>query len=438
MSEKDNISSRFKLKKEKKINISNEKLLKFTDDIINAVSVNEERQEIKSVTSFDIQDSYKEALLEKIELIPVWFEYSENKQQELIKSFVQNKIAKENVIISDIDKDLLLDSLFASVSGFGSVQYLLENSNVDAVTINGTESVYIEIDGKILDTETRLTEKELKFILKYVSSITGVKNFDNICNLSSNDYHITVIGSGICFSGVNICIRKCNDIGTSELLVKGVLSENILKFLKKAVAERKNIVFSGGINTCKTIVIRSLLKDIISAKRIFVVEDRPQIKVNKTGITCFCVDSNSGIYGELISYIQKSEPDYIITDLNIADSQISPLDGKIVSVRAQSVEECLRLLISSYVKSGMLEKYAKMSALNDYDYIIHLGKDANGTVKIMSIVKLLPEKTMAMSVKSILKSIEQCDKKRSKKAVSPRKIKELPTLSSGLSKSSEK
>ena len=442
MSEKDNISSRFKLKKENKINVSKEKPLKFTDDIINAVSVQENQPAVKPVTSFDIQDSFKIALLEKIETIPVWFEYSEDKHKELVKSFVQNKIAKDRVLISDIDKDLLLDSLLSSISGFGTVQYLLDNSKVDSVTINGTEAVYIEIDGKILDTEIKLSERELKFIIKYISSVTGINNFDDICNLNYKDYQITVIGSEICFSGENICIRKIRDFDTAELVVKGVLSENILNFLRTAISERKNIVFSGRINTFKTTIIKSLIRDVVPNKRIYVVENRAQINVDKAGLVKFCVGTNNSQFNDLINYIQKSEPDYIITDLNIADSQISPLDGKIISVRAQSVEECLKFLISSYAKSGMLEKYAKTSALNDYDYIIHLERDANGSVKIASIVELSPEKTMAASLKSILKNIEQTNKRKSKKSAlqsAPiKKIKELPSLSSGLSKKDEK
>lgn len=442
MSEKDNISSRFKLKKENKINVSKEKPLKFTDDIINAVSVQENQPAVKPVTSFDIQDSFKIALLEKIETIPVWFEYSEDKHKELVKSFVQNKIAKDRVLISDIDKDLLLDSLLSSISGFGTVQYLLDNSKVDSVTINGTEAVYIEIDGKILDTEIKLSERELKFIIKYISSVTGVNNFDDICNLNYKDYQITIIGSEICFSGENICIRKIRDFNTAELVVKGVLSENILNFLRTAISERKNIVFSGRINTFKTTIIKSLIRDVVPNKRIYVVENRAQINVDKAGLVKFCVGTNNSQFNDLINYIQKSEPDYIITDLNIADSQISPLDGKIISVRAQSVEECLKFLISSYAKSGMLEKYAKTSALNDYDYIIHLERDANGSVKIASIVELSPEKTMAASLKSILKNIEQTNKRKSKKSAlqsAPiKKIKELPSLSSGLSKKDEK
>lgn len=442
MSEKDNISSRFRLKKENKINVSKEKPLKFTDDIINAVSVQENQPAVKPVTSFDIQDSFKIALLEKIETIPVWFEYSEDKHKELVKSFVQNKIAKDRVLISDIDKDLLLDSLLSSISDFGAVQYLLDNSKVDSVTINGTEAVYIEIDGKILDTEIKLSERELKFIIKYISSVTGINNFDDICNLNYKDYQITIIGSEICFSGENICIRKIRDFNTAELVVKGVLSENILNFLRTAISERKNIVFSGRINTFKTTIIKSLIKDVVPNKRIYVVENRAQINVDKAGLVKFCVGTNNSQFNDLINYIQKSEPDYIITDLNIADSQISPLDGKIISVRAQSVEECLKFLISSYAKSGMLEKYAKTSALNDYDYIIHLERDANGSVKIASIVELSPEKTMAASLKSILKNIEQTNKRKSKKSAlqsAPiKKIKELPSLSSGLSKKDEK
>ena len=45
----------------------------------------------------DIENEFKNALTEKIDSIPVWFEYTSERQKVLIKSFVDNKLSAENI-----------------------------------------------------------------------------------------------------------------------------------------------------------------------------------------------------------------------------------------------------------------------------------------------------------------------------------------------------
>ena len=52
----------------------------------------------------DFEFFLKKSLLEKIETIPVWFEYSLEKQKELITGFINNKLLAANKSISDEEK----------------------------------------------------------------------------------------------------------------------------------------------------------------------------------------------------------------------------------------------------------------------------------------------------------------------------------------------
>ena len=195
MSNQNKLSSRFK-----KLEISTEpKKIKIPQ--LKAI-------EIAEPPMVAIESDFKKALLEKIETIPVWFEYSKNRRRELVKNFVENKVAVENVQISDIDKELLIDNLSVAIADFGAIQYLIDNEKVAAVIVNGTKSVHIEIGGKILNTETKLDEKQLQFLIKTIGAMTECNDFNGIKNLSVDGYSICVVGDDICETGMNITIRK--------------------------------------------------------------------------------------------------------------------------------------------------------------------------------------------------------------------------------------
>ncbi len=413
MSEKDNLSNRFKINKKKDINAPEEtKTLKFSEDIVKtALNKNNETCE-EEVNIYDIQDEFKIALFKKIEATPIWFEYTKDKQIELVKNFVNNKIIKDKIIISDIDKDIIIDKLLETINGFGEIQYLLDNQKVSSVEINGTNSVFIEIDGKHLNTEIKLSIEQLNYILKYISFITGDTDFSNINNFQTEKYCITIVGERISSSGININIKKQPNTDISALIEKGIISDNVLKFISSAIEERKNIIISGATNTYKTTFITSFIKNIDANKRIFILEETNQINIQQENLSIFTLAKTPEKYKEISSYIQKSEPDYIITDLNTIKSDFSQMQGKIATIKANNVEDCLKFLISSYTQDGILEKFAKTMALTEYDYIIQLSKDENNSVKISSIIELSPQKTMALSAKPILKTIVNKNKKK--------------------------
>ena len=349
----------------------------------------------------DIAEDLKNECLEKIETIPVWSDYTQTEQKNLIENFVNQRIESYNIQISESEKHLFVEDLIKTLSGFGAVQYLLDKDNVSAVIVNGCKSIHIEIDGKILNTESRLDEKELNILIKSIAGLGEIKG--DICNIKTNKYYITVIGANVCTDGVNITIRKIQQYTQEQIIKNGMMTKEVFDFILSLIKEKKNIIISGEINSGKTILLDVLVESCLKTQRVYLIESDPQISSKSDTIVKFVSEKSQQKYKDIIMYIQKSYPDYFISDTNFPDADFSDLSPKIITVRSSSIENTIKELSSSYIQSGFIEKYAKQRVLTDYDYIIRIKKSENGSIILDSISELSPAKTMASSIKTVFK-----------------------------------
>lgn len=99
-------------------------------------------------------------LLEKVNSVPYWNEYTPQQQREMVGYFVKNSASE--------DKDIECDTLSSYVIGFGPLQKFLDNEKVSAVFIKNVNSVLIEIGGREFDTEIKLSKNMFKYVLNYV------------------------------------------------------------------------------------------------------------------------------------------------------------------------------------------------------------------------------------------------------------------------------
>lgn len=365
-----------------------------------------EEQIPEKLLDVDFEAELKKALLEKIDSIPVWFEYTADKQKELIKSFVENKLSSEAIKIADNEKDDLIEKLFSSIMGFGPLDYLIVQENVDAIYVNGVNSVHIEINGKILNTEMKLNAKQINFILSNISSMSGVilDNSKNIWTCRVNNLLITIIMPNISQSGYNITIRKSCDFDMDKLIQNNMMSKEIFDFILLMINSKKNIVISGDINSGKSTLLDVLLKSALEDKRAILLENSPSISTDFNTLMKFSIDKHSDDYYLLLSNILKMTPEYILADLNFSIPELSDIKGNISTLRASSVEDAISKLIASTISADNIsEKYAKTKVLTNIDYIIQINRMNDGVRRVTSVVELNPARTAALSVKVIAK-----------------------------------
>lgn len=125
-----------------------------------------------------------EELLEKVNSVPYWNEYTVEKQRELVGFFVAN---------SDVDdKETVCKTLEDYVIAFGPLQKLIDNERVSAVFVKDVNSVYIEIDGREFNTEIGLSDNMFQYILNYVKYLREESAFEGWAVDISNGVNITI------------------------------------------------------------------------------------------------------------------------------------------------------------------------------------------------------------------------------------------------------
>lgn len=104
-----------------------------------------------------------EALLEKVNSVPYWNEYTVDEQCDMVRSFVKN---------ADVEnKEVIYKTIVPYVIAFGPLQKLLDNEKVNAVLVKDDMSVHIEIDGNVFNTEIELSQNMLQYLLNYIKYV---------------------------------------------------------------------------------------------------------------------------------------------------------------------------------------------------------------------------------------------------------------------------
>lgn len=362
----------------------------------------------------DFEFFLKKSLLEKIETIPVWFEYSLEKQKELITGFINNKLLAANKSISDEEKILLINNLSSAVSGFGPIDYLIKQDNVSAVFINGLNPVHIEIAGKVLNTEMKLDSAQIKFILKNIENSSENKPDKNSClwNCRYSNLMISVIFPPVSSNGVNIIIKKIRKFDLKTLAENTFLTGEIFEFIVNALNSKKNIIISGDINSGKTVLIDTIINSSLQNKRGMLVEEFPQIICEFESVSKFNISELKSDYEFKVLYsnLLKIQTDYFVIDSNnpyVFNSSVTGLSknqGALISLRSSSIENTISKFINAFVSEEKCsEKLAKMKFFTDFDYIVQINRCPDGVKRITSVIELNPAKTLALCTRIIAK-----------------------------------
>lgn len=375
---KNKLSSRFKINKK-----TENQQLKFENNPIEIPTPMQDE---------NIQEDLKTALLEKIDSTPVWFEYSKDKQIELIRTFLNNKIGSDKLI----EKDNIMDNLLNSVSDFGEIQHLLDSENVSKVVINDTNNVFVEINNKFLDTEIKLSEKQLKLILKKISSL-GITEFKGFQSCKNDKYKITLIGTDIC-SGINICIKKIKNFDIEYLIKNKILTQNIYNLIINLIEQNKNIIIFGPENSGKTVILNAIIKSLSDKRRLAVIDSFDEIN---SVVNIFQTKIQDKDFENIISYIKNIPAETVISDTNKFDTRLI-FNNSVITTKQNSVEGVLRQIFSAYINDGLTDKFARTQGLTDINYIIKMGFNKDGSPILSSIIELTPAKSMSQSLRTLV------------------------------------
>ncbi|MAS87628.1 MAG: protein kinase [Micavibrio sp.] len=184
--------------------------------------------------------------------------------------------------IGNIAKESIDDML-----GFGPLESLLERDDIADIMVNGPDTTYIEVNGKIERANIRFRDNQhLTTICQRIVSAIGrrVDESSPVCDARLHDgSRVNVIIPPLAIDGSCLTIRKFKrDKLTLDTLVGyGSLTPACAKLIMAIGRSRVNVLVSGGTGSGKTTMLNCLTRYIDTNERIVTCEDAAELQLQQ-------------------------------------------------------------------------------------------------------------------------------------------------------------
>ena len=329
----------------------------------------------------------------------------EQKIQELFDSL----LAQENIILSRSERSRMFDQIVSEILGLGPLDPLLLDTTVTEIMVNGPTRIYVERAGKI--ERTGLTfdsaEHELRIIERIVSRIgRRIDESSPMVDARLPDgSRVNAVIPPISLVGPVLTIRKFSHkpLTAADLVSRGTLTAEAVRFLEICVKGRLNIVIAGGTGSGKTTTLNVLSSFVPENERILTIENVAELQLQQEHVvTLESRERNIEGKGEisirdLVVNALRMRPDRIIVgevrageSLDMLQAMNTGHEGSMTTLHANSTRDALSRLETMVLMAGMelpLRAIREQIA-SAIDLIVQQERLRDGTRRVTSIAEV--------------------------------------------------
>ncbi len=349
-------------------------------------------KEIKEMVSFRL-DFNKEPTDEEV--------------MELITCAVLEKAREYYLDIEE--KEHLIRVVFNAMRRLGVLQPLLEDSSVTEIMVNGPEQVFIEKEGRIVETDIRIESREkLEDMIQNI--VAGVNRTVNEASplvdaRLKDGSRVGVILQPIALNGPILTIRKFpqEPLTMEDLIRYGSISEEAAEILRILVEAKYNIFICGGTGSGKTTFLNALSNFIPPDERVITIEDSAELQINRVKNLVRTETRNVNTEGkggvgirDLIKISLRMRPERIVVGevrgeeaLDMLQAMNTGHDGSLSTGHANSCRDMLNRLATMVLMAAPLPHDAiNQQIASAIDIIIHLSRLRDKSRRVVEIVEL--------------------------------------------------
>lgn len=214
--------------------------------------------------------------------------------------------------------------IFYSIRKLDLLQGLIDDSSVTEIMINGTESIFVEKQGKIFQWDENFEEEKLADIVQQI-----VAGCNRVVNEASpivdarleNGSRVNIVMKPIALNGPVVTIRRFPEkaIQMTDLIKFESITVDAAEFLQKLVCAGYNIFISGGTGSGKTTFLNALSNFVPKDQRVITIEDSAELQIQNIPNLVRMETRNSNVEGcepisirDLIKTALRMRPDRII------------------------------------------------------------------------------------------------------------------------------
>ena len=372
-------------------------------------AVRKSSERVRSEEYYDVKTTVFNALIDTIDLTQLSKLDAEAAREE-IRDIVGEIVAIKNVVMSIAEQEELLEDICNDVLGYGPLEPLLVRDDIADIMINGAETTYIEVGGKVEAAPVRFASNaQLMNICQRIVSQVGrrVDESSPICDARLIDgSRVNVIVPPLAIDGPTLTIRKFKkDRLTLEQLERfGSISPEGRMLLSIIGRVRCNVIISGGTGSGKTTLLNCLTAYIEQGERVITCEDSAELQLQQPHVVRL-ETRPPNLEGEgeitmrdLVKNCLRMRPDRIVVGevrgpeaFDLLQAMNTGHDGSMGTLHSNSPRECLSRLESMILMGGfsLPARTIREMITSSVDIIVQASRMRDGSRKITHITEVV-------------------------------------------------
>lgn len=320
-----------------------------------------------------------------------------------VRRFNDTALARGETTVDDEAR--CVRDVLAAVTGFGALQPLLDDPEIEEIWLNGPESIHVARGGVSERIDLRLTESMLRDLVERMLQSTGRRvdisqPFVDASLPDGSRLHVAI--ADVVRGSWSVNIRKFLPRYRSldALVAHGALTGEVASMLRRAMRDGKSIIVSGATHAGKTTVLGALLDSCAQSQRIITVEETFEIAVEGPDVVSLqgrqasLEGSGEITVRRLVKEALRMRPDRIVVgevrDAEALDLVLALNTGVpgAATVHANSAEEALEKLALLPLLAGrnIDRSFIVPLLAGGVDLVVHCVRDDQGVRRVHEVI----------------------------------------------------
>ena len=347
-------------------------------------------------------------LVDKLDLSRVGDLKGESFRRE-IRAVVEHLCDSENTFLNRSERDKIVDEVLDETLGLGPLEFLLKDSSISDILINGPKNVFVERSGQLVKTDVEFRDNaHLMQIIDRIVSKVG-RRVDETCPMVDarleDGSRVNAIIPPLALDGACVSIRR---FGSKPLKLEGLLNykaftPEMVMLLEGCIKARLNIIISGGTGSGKTTLLNTLSSFIQNDQRIVTIEDAAELQLQQEHVVRLetrpsNIEGNGAISAtDLVRNALRMRPERIIIGecrggetLDMLQAMNTGHDGSMTTVHSNSPRDAIARLETLVMMAGydLPVKAIRQQISGAVDLIIQTNRLQGGPRRVLNITEV--------------------------------------------------
>jgi pilus assembly protein CpaF len=326
-----------------------------------------------------------------------------------VARLAENLLAVENMPLSGLDRERLVEEVRHELFGLGPLEPLLADPAVSDILVNDPQNIYIERRGRIERTEVTFKDSEhlMRVIERIVSSVgRRIDESSPMVDARLKDgSRVNAIIPPLALDGPVLSIRRfgAEPLRMAKLIELGALTKDIAEMFEMCVHARLNILISGGTGAGKTTLLNALSAYIPEEQRIITIEDSAELQLQQPHVVRLetrppNIEGKGEVtQRDLVKNALRMRPDRIVIgevrggeSIDMLQAMNTGHDGSLTTVHANTPRDAIARLETMIQMTGMRlsDRAMRQQIASALDLVIQAARLSDGTRRVTSISEI--------------------------------------------------